>query len=184
MRKYISITLFALSLQVVAPSFAATSTTDLSFKQWLYAYIPKEYAEARMTDHTHWLQAHIGEELVASWAEWTDADSTLKAMEAHDLTQGESMFIEQKGPRNDWADHPAVTHYEGAGYYISGYDSATMSGWDGKGLLVIQFSGDSDEFAKTVAQAWVKAKSFERWLFRFLPERFPNAQMIDHNHCH
>lgn len=182
MKTHLLTILFILSLLFASPSFAIASTTDQSFKQWLFEYIPEKYPEAIMTDHTHWLQAHIGENLVASWAEWTDENSTLKAMEAHSLTQGKALFIEQKGNRKDWADHPNVTFYEGGGYYISGYDPATMGEWNGRGLSVIQFEGVSKEFAKTIALAWDETNSFKRWLFRYLPARFPSARMIDHTH--
>lgn len=133
-------------------SFAAEA--DVSFRQWLFEYIPGHYPDAKMTDHTHWMQAHISEGLVASWTEWTDEDSTLKAMEAHSLAPGKVLFIEQKGRKKDWADHPAVTYYEGAGYFISGYDPATMGSWDGKGLSVIQFDGDARELVEAIAKAW------------------------------
>lgn len=129
---------------------------DTPFRQWLFEYIPGQYSNAQMTDHHHWLQAHIGEDLVVNWTEWNDANSTLGAMEAHSLKPGKTMFIEQKGQKKDWADHPAVTYYENAGYYISGYDPATMSSWDGKGLTVIQFDGDAKAFTEKMAKAWAE----------------------------
>ncbi len=143
---------------IFKPTGNDTISTNLSFRQWLYEYISTQYPDAKMTDHTYWLQSHITEDLVVNWTEWTDEDSTLKAMEAHNLTQGKAMFIEQKGQKKAWADHPAVTYYEGAGYYISGYDPATMGSWDGKGLSVIQFDGDAEQFAENIAKAWAKLK--------------------------
>lgn len=109
-----------------------------------------------MIDHHYWPQAFVPDGVIVNWTEWTDADSTFKAMEAHNLKPGNAMFIEQKGPKKDWADHPAVTYYEGGGYTISGHDPATMSKWDGKGLAVIQFDGDSKEFARTISKAWAE----------------------------
>ncbi|MEP0430384.1 DUF1593 domain-containing protein [Rhodopirellula bahusiensis] len=133
----------------------APAKESVSFKQWLYEYLPTQYPNAEMIDHTYWLQGKIGNGISVNWTEWTDNDSTLKAMEAHNLTAGKSMFIEQKGnKKQDWADNPNVTYYEGAGYYISGYDPATMGEWDGKGLSVIQFDGDSSGVAKTIAEGW------------------------------
>ncbi|EMI25836.1 protein containing DUF1593 [Rhodopirellula europaea SH398] len=133
----------------------APAKERVSFKQWLFEYLPTQYPNAEMIDHTYWLQGKIGNGISVNWTEWTDNDSTLKAMEAHNLTAGKSMFIEQKGnKKQDWADNPNVTYYEGAGYYISGYDPATMGEWDGKGLSVIQFDGDSSDVAKTIAEGW------------------------------
>ena len=81
----------------------------------------------------------------------------LKYLEDHSLTQDKAFFIE-KSEKTSWVDHPAVTYFEGAGYYCSGYDSATMSGWGVEGLTVIQFDGDSKELAETIAKAWGKVK--------------------------
>ena len=92
------------------------------------------------------------------------------------------MFIEQKGQKKDWADHPAVTYYEGAGYYISGYDPATMGSWDGKGLSVIQFDGNAKELTQTIAMAWARENSFESWLYQYLPVQYPDAVMTDQGH--
>ena len=126
-----------------------------TFKQWLFEYIPVQYPDAKVIDHHYWLQAFVPGDVVVNWTEWTDADSTFKAMEAHNLTPGKAMFVEQKGPKKElWANHPSVTHYEGAGYYCSGYDPATMRSWDGKGLTVIQFDGDCEELSQTIANAW------------------------------
>ena len=163
MKKNLITILMLLSLVVSISSIASPlkpetslASMNLSFRQWLFEYIPTQYPNAKMTDHHHWLQSHITEDLVVNWTEWTDEDSTLKAMEGHSLTQGKALFIEQKGQKKDWADHPAVTYYEGAGYYISGYDPATMGSWDSKGLSVIQFDGDAKEFAQTIAKAWAE----------------------------
>tara|TARA_R110002072_G_C7906054_1_gene529957 strand:- start:23 stop:1669 length:1647 start_codon:yes stop_codon:yes gene_type:complete len=138
-----------------AAPIPAPAKESVSFKQWLNEYLPTQYPNAEMIDHTYWVQGKIGNGISVNWTEWTDNDSTLKAMEAHNLTAGKSMFIEQKGnKKQDWADNPNVTYYEGAGYYISGYDPATMGEWDGKGLSVIQFDGDSSDVAKTIAEGW------------------------------
>ncbi|MFG0289472.1 MAG: nucleoside hydrolase-like domain-containing protein [Rhodopirellula sp. JB044] len=136
------------------------ATSGVAFRQWLFEYLPAQYPNAEMADKTYWLQGKIGDKVGAYWTEWTDEDSTLKAMEAHNLVAGKSMFIEQKGDKKqDWADNPAVTHYEGGGYYISGYDPATMSDWDGKGLSVIQFDGDSKELARVIGMGWARRRS-------------------------
>ena len=78
----------------------AAAEVNLPFRQWLFEYIPAHYSDARMTDHGAWLQAHIGEELVASWTQWNETDVTLKYLESHGLTNGKAIFIE-KGIKTD-----------------------------------------------------------------------------------
>ena len=126
------------------------------FRQWLFEYIPAHYPEARMTDHTYWLQAHIAGGVIASWTQWNDEDVTLKEVEAHNLTDGKAFFLD-KAVRTEWVDHPAVTFFEGAGYYCSGYDSATMSEWKVETLNVVQLDGDAKKFVKEIAKAWTEA---------------------------
>ena len=135
---------------------AATETT-LSFRQWLFEYIPVRYPDARMTDHGAWLQAHITEELVASWTQWNEKDVTLKYLEGHGLTDGKAIFIE-KAAKTDWISHSAVTYIEGAGYYCAGYDSAAMSNWDVETCNIVQFDGDAKKLALEIAKAWAKVK--------------------------
>ncbi|QEG21606.1 DUF1593 domain-containing protein [Mariniblastus fucicola] len=160
---------------------SASMPKEVSFRQWLFEFLPTQYPDAQMVDHTHWLQAKIGNGVTANWTEWTEEDSTFKAMEAHNLVAGKSMFVEQKGAKNkEWAEHPAVTYYEGAGYYISGYDPTTMSDWDGKALSVIQFDGESKDLARTIGMGWARRQSFAGWLYHYLPAKFPNARMTDH----
>ena len=152
-----------------------------SFKWWLFRNLPTMYPNTQMIDHTYWLQGRISDQQSVNWTEWTDNNSTFKAMEAHNLIPGKAMFIEQKGPKiEQWANHPAVTWFKGSGYYISGYDPATMGSWDGKGLTVIQFDGDCEEIAQTIALAWVRKNSFENWLYQFIPMQYSNARMSIH----
>ena len=154
MRKYKSLTLCLMfAAAMVSQCMAAEASAEKSFQQWLREYIPANCPGARLTDHHHWLQAHLADGVVVNWTEWKDADSTFKTMEHHSLKPGKVMFIEQKGPKKDWASHPAVTHYEGAGYFIAGYDPATMGSWDGKGLTVIQFDGNAKAFVEKMAKA-------------------------------
>ena len=67
-----------------APKDAAK--TILPFLTWLKDYIQANYPNAKLTDHDGWLQAHIGEELVVSWAQWNEKDITLK--EVHEWRDG------------------------------------------------------------------------------------------------
>ncbi len=134
----------------------AAAKTDLPFREWLYEHIPTQYPAATMTDHGAWLQAHVAEDLVASWTQWNEEDVTLKYLEGHGLTDGKAIFIE-KGAKKDWADHPAVTYIEDAGYYCSGYDSATMSDWDVERCSVVQFNGEAKQFAMKMAKAWAES---------------------------
>ena len=139
--------------------------TNQPFRQWLFEHIPAQYSGAKMTDHGHWLQAHIGDELVASWTQWNEEDVTLKYLEGHGLTNGKAIFIE-KGVKKHWADHPSVTYIEGAGYYCSGYDSDTMGTWDVERCSVVQFDGDAQTFAVTMAKTWAEALPTLKEVFR------------------
>ncbi len=132
-------------------------TSDLPFKEWLYAYIPSQYPDAKMTDHGGWLQGKVNEELTASWAQWNEAGITLKDMEAHSLEKGENIFIE-KTDKTDWVNNPAVTYYEGVGYLVSGYDPESMSSWGAEKCNVIQFDGDPTEFVSQMVEEWVEQK--------------------------
>lgn len=164
-----------------ASSVWKNANAPITFRQWLFEFLPTKYPDAEMIDHTYWLQGKVGNGVSANWTEWTEKDSSFKAMEAHNLVAGKPMFIEQKGPKNnEMADHPAVTYYEGAGYYISGYDPATMSKWDGKGRSVIQFDGEPADLAGVIGLGWARQKSFASWLYQYLPIRYPHAKMTDH----
>jgi hypothetical protein len=55
-------------------------------------------------------------------------------------------------------DHPAVTYFKNAGYYIEGYDSETMSTWDVEHCNVIQFNGDGRVFSEKMANEWAIVK--------------------------
>ncbi len=134
-----------------------SETSSTPFKQWLYKYIPEQYPNAKMTDHGGWFQAHITESLVVNWAQWNEKDVTLKYMEAHALSDGKPIFIE-KSTKTDWINHSAVTYFDDAGYYISGYDSATMGNWGVEKCNVIQFDGDGSEFIKKMTKAWNEVK--------------------------
>lgn len=138
----------------------AKASMELAFREWLFDHIPTKYPSARMTDHTHWLQAHINEDLVANWTQWNEENTTLKDMEAHALTVGKSIFIE-KSEYCSWADHPAVTYHEGVGYHISGYVSKDMSTWNVQHCNVIQYDGDGALFSKEIAQAWRATKGIK-----------------------
>ncbi|MFA9391990.1 MAG: endo-1,4-beta-xylanase [Prolixibacteraceae bacterium] len=126
--------------------------TELPFMRWLYNYIPEYYSNAKMTDHHYWLQAHIGNELVVNWAQIVDG-SDLKYMEGHNLVPGQPFFI-QKEYKNDWANHPNVTYFDKAGYFITSYDTTTMRNWNIERCTVIQFDGDGFEFSKKMAGEW------------------------------
>jgi len=149
----------------VAKPGKRSARTNLPFRQWLFEYIPAQYSDAKMTDHGAWLQAHITEELVVSWTQWNEEDVTLKYLESHGLTNGKAIFIE-KGVKNDWASHAAVTYIEGAGYYCSRYDSATMSNWDVETCNVVQFDGDAKTFAHRMAEAWAEAQPALKDVFK------------------
>ncbi len=142
---------------IFEPTDKDTAKTDLPFRQWLFEYIPSQYPGAKMTDHGGWLQAHIGEDLVVNWTQWNEKDVTLKYIEGHGLKQGKTIFIE-KGGKKDWADHNAVTYFEGSGYYISGYDSVTMGSWDVETCNVIQFDGDAKVFTEKMSNAWIETQ--------------------------
>lgn len=146
----------------IQPTQAAVKK-NLPFRQWLYEYIPVQYPDAKMTDHGGWLQAHIGEELVVSWALWNEKDITLK--EVHAMVEGKSFFID-KGIRTNWADSAAVTYIEGTGYYCSGYDSTTMSDWDVEKCTVVQFNGDAKLFVEKMGKAWVEARPTLKDVFK------------------
>ncbi|RAI89919.1 hypothetical protein [Algoriphagus yeomjeoni] len=128
---------------------------NLPFRQWLYEYIPTQYASAKMIDHKYWLQGHIGGGLVASWALFDQENVTLKDIEDHNLTEGKTIFIEKRG-KNEWAKNPEVTYYDNAGYLISGYNSATMSSWNVQDCNIIQFDGEPGKFTAQMAKAWGK----------------------------
>ncbi|WP_100611208.1 DUF1593 domain-containing protein [Confluentibacter lentus] len=127
------------------------------FRDWLFEYIPQTYLNAKMIDHVYWLQGHVNENLVANWALFDQKDVTLKFIEDHNLTEGKNIFIE-KPDKLDWEEHPSVTYFEGAGYYIEGYNSEDMGDWNVENCNVIQFDGDGREFSKKMSTAWVEAR--------------------------
>ncbi len=164
MKRNLFVKLMLLSLMMSVSSISAqinpkasSEKANLPFRQWLFEYIPAHYSDARMTDHHHWLQANIGEDLIVSWTQWNEKNVTLKYMESHALTNGKVIFIE-KAVKTDWVDNAAVTYIEGAGYYCSGYDSATMSGWCVEGCNVVQFDGDAKRFVEKMAKVWAGAQ--------------------------
>ena len=130
---------------------------NLPFKQWLLEYIPAEYPGAKMIDHGGWLQGHVNDKLITNWAEWNEQSITLKGVETHALTNGKNIFIE-KAAKTDWVNHPAVTYYDGVGYYIAGYDAARMNGWNVEKCNIVQFDGDGKEFSAKMAKARKAAK--------------------------
>ena len=138
--------------------------TQLPFMRWLYEYIPTNYSNAKMTDHHYWLQAHIGDNFAVNWAQIVDGKD-LKYMEGHNLIPGQPFFI-QKGVKNEWADHPNITYYDGVGYYVSAYDTATMRNWYIHKCTVIQFDGDGSEFSKKMAFAWAESLPVLKELYK------------------
>ena len=73
----------------------------------------------------------------------------LKGIEAHALKDGKSIFI-SKDKKESWPEGDTVVHFKGAGYFVAGYESATMSGWNVEKSTVVQFDGDAKEFAETI----------------------------------
>ncbi len=129
-----------------------------SLVNWLKYYIPAQHPGATIQDHGGWVQAKLPGGLVASWAQWNEAGITLKGVEAHALKDGKSIFI-SKDKKENWADLPSVAHFPGAGYYIGGYASASMSGWNVEKSTIVQFSGNSRKFAEEMANAWIEANN-------------------------
>ena len=159
MKKNLMLLFMLLFLATTSLSIAAVTNSanvDQAFGQWLFGYMPANFPEAKMTNHGAWLQSHVADDFVLSWTQWNEKNVTLKYLESHGLTQGKAIFIE-KGVKLDWAKHPAVTYFDAAGYYISGYDSATMSNWDIERCTVVQFDGDAREFVKKMANDWAEA---------------------------
>lgn len=131
------------------------STKTKPFMKWLFNYILSAYPKAKMTDHTYWYQAHIGDNLVVNWALFDQKNVNLKFIEDHHLTQGKNIFI-QIVEKTDWVNHPKVTYFKNAGYYVEGYDSSLMSSWVVEGANIIQFDGNGKAFSKKMAKAWLK----------------------------
>ena len=167
----------------------ATKTT-LTFMQWLYKYIPNNYSNAKMTDHTYWLQAHIGDDLVVNWAQIDDKGADLRYLEGHNLIPGQSFFIE-KGVKKDWADHPSVTYFDAVGYYVSTYDTTAMRSWDIEGCSVVQYDGEAAAFTEKMAKAWISYSKkderpeteteFTNWLKKYTSEKNSGKSYDPHN---
>ncbi|WP_063825888.1 DUF1593 domain-containing protein, partial [Rhodopirellula europaea] len=134
---------------------ATTNQKNTSLADWLRTYIPDAYPGTDIVAHGGgaWFQAKLDEpKLIVSWADWKEEVLSLKDVEAHSLTEGESIFVD-KTEASDWADHANVTFYDGVGYYIDGYEASAMSGWDVAKSTIIQFTGDSDTFVAEMAEA-------------------------------
>lgn len=136
------------------PDSSATqaTVTGKGFDAWLRGYIPKRYPDAEFDDHGGWAQARFPN-LKASWAEW---EPGILLKQVHDIEEGESIFV-SKSQKDDWPESDSVIYVDGAGYYIAGYDSATMSEWNVGQCTVVQFDGDSRTFSEDVARAFTDA---------------------------
>lgn len=178
----------------------ATAPKNQSLNAWLKGYIAATYPDAKLDDHGGWRQAHVGD-LVVSWAEWNEPGLTLKGCEAHALKDGKRIFI-SKDKKQAWPTSPSVVYHDGAGYYVDGYVSSTMSGWKVEKSTILQFDGDARPFTEKMAKAWNKAKKqmptgttqampkakgstiagpgFDTWLKSYIPTRYPKAKMEDH----
>jgi len=152
-------------------------TSNQSFRDWLFSYIPKEYPQAKMTDHKHWFQAHIGEDLVVNWALFDQKDVTLKYIEDHSLTEGETIFIE-KSEKLNWDELPNVVYFENAGYFVSGYDSKIMGDWNVQDCNVIQFDGNAKSFTETMAKAWASKPKTNEKLRVIMMSDFPPIGVV------
>ena len=131
---------------------------------WLKDYVPATYAGVDVVAHGGgaWFQSKLSTpKLTASWADWKETTLSLKDVESHGLTEGEAIFV-SKTKKSGWEKHPNVTFHEGAGYYINGYESAKMSGWDVAQTTIIQFTGDSNAFVAAMANARAVRKASER----------------------
>ncbi|MEQ8534640.1 MAG: hypothetical protein RIB86_22500, partial [Imperialibacter sp.] len=129
---------------------STTRSSNQPFVAWLKEYIPAEYPGAEIDDHGGWFQGHVAPNLVASWAEWNEEGITLAGV--HALVQGKPVFVE-KSDRENWTESTSVKYYEGAGYYLSGYDSTTMANWSVQGNTVVQFDGDPGDFIKKMVSS-------------------------------
>ncbi|MBN1482892.1 hypothetical protein JXA70_21655 [candidate division KSB1 bacterium] len=135
-----------------APEVAVKTTVE--FVKWLGDYIPENYPGVQTVPHEEgrWFQASITDvDLVVSWAKLLEESLPLKNV--HGLSEGKSLFIDN--PKDEWADVESVTRMGDAGYYVSGYNSATMGDWDVGQLTVVQYDGDSKKFTEEMARAWL-----------------------------
>ncbi|TWT35254.1 hypothetical protein KOR34_01420 [Posidoniimonas corsicana] len=201
---YRRIVLEAPSESTGAPNALPASTAGQSVASWLKDYIAAKYPSAELITHGGgaWYQAKLSEpSLVVSWADWQEEKLTLKYLEAHALSDGRAIFLAQPEKIPEWADHPNVSYYNGAGYFVNAYDSTAMSGWDVSGLTILQFDGDATAFSKEMSVGLAKANkvaavtvpaakagssatasqfTLAKWLQEYIPETYAGADVVAH----
>lgn len=137
---------------------ARAATSDVMpmnvFSTWLGHYLAAQFPGLKVDDNVDWYQAHLPVGLVVSWAPLPDPAVTLG--EITGLDQGEPFFVATRN-QESWGEHPAVIPYNGAGYFVSGYDAATMADWVVGHTSLAQLRGDAKRFAHAMALAWINA---------------------------
>jgi hypothetical protein len=149
------------ALMAFVSVFAAQAAEPVKFVDWLQMYITTTYTNTTVVNHGNgeWFQAKFTDSssnaVAANWAVLPKKASTMGKVEG--LKPGRSCFLATDKKEN-WATIEGVTYFEGAGYYISGYDASKMGSWEVEKDVLVQFTGDAKKFAEGMAKAWAKAR--------------------------